>query len=239
MAVVQPHLENDQAGVLSRVDLLDCLSPEERRELWSLGAPRAVRAHERVVEQGEVGSEVFLVLCGRLRVLTSSPEDKHLAEAILGPGEVFGEIALLDDLPRTASVEAMDDSEVLSVPREEFLPFLQRHPRIALDLLRVLASKMRRLCRFVDDTQFLGLPVRLAKRLLELSSLYGIETDRGLLIELKLTQTELGALVGATRESVNKQLRDWEEKEIVETCDGHLLLHRLDELEAVAHRAAG
>ncbi len=238
MVTSQLLLGNEYAGALSRFDILDRLSIEERRELWTIGTPRVLRARERVIEQGERGFDVFLVLRGRLRVLSSSPDDKRLTEAILGPGEVFGEIAALDALPRTASVEAIDESEVLVVPREELLPFLERNPRIVLGLLCALGAKMRRLCQFVDDVLFLGLPERLAKRLLELSTLYGIETNRGMLVEMKLTQTELGALVGATRESVNKQLRDWEEKEIVETRDGHLLLHRLDQLEAIAHRVA-
>ncbi len=238
MASSQLLRGNEYAGSLSRFDILERLSVEERRELWSIGTPRILRPRERVIEQGERGLDFFVVLRGRLRVLSSSPEDKHLTEAILDPGEVFGEIAALDALPRTASVEAIDESEVLVVPRDALLPFLERNPRIVLGLLFALTAKMRRLCQFVDDVLFLGLPERLAKRLLELCTLYGIETDRGMRVEMKLTQTELGALIGATRESVNKQLRDWEEKEIVETRDGHLLIHRVDQLEDIANRVA-
>ncbi len=218
----------------SKVDLLARLTDAELRALWRIGERRDFRPRERVVEQGDAGGELFVVLSGRLRVISSSPEDKHLAEAILGPGEVFGEIAMLDARPRTASVEALDDCETLCVRGDLLMPYLERHPRVAVHLLAAVAAKMRRLCEFVDDTNFLSLPARLAKRLLELSTSYGLETRRGTRIELRLTQTELGALVGTTRESVNKQLRDWEEKEIVETDEGHLLIHRSDRLEAIA-----
>ena len=106
---------------------------------------------------------------------------------------------------------------------------------MTLELLGAMAAKMRRLCQFVDDTLFLTLPVRLARRLVELAERFGRETEGGLRVEMRLTQAELGALVGATRESVNKQLREWEEQEILQMRNGQLVIQRRDRLASVAN----
>ena len=111
--------------------------------------------------------------------------DQRVADAILQ------QISILDSQPRSASVEAVEDSLLLSLHRRDLLPFLERNPKAALKLAGVLATHVRRLSELVEDTVFLGLPSRLAKKLLSLAQRYGKETPEGVLIDLKLPQHEL------------------------------------------------
>jgi CRP-like cAMP-binding protein len=154
--------------------------------------------------------------------------------SILGPGEVFGEVALLGGTPRTATVTAIDPCELLIIDRRDFLSFLRGHPDVAINLLEVLAQRMKRVSEFVEDTLFLNLPLRLAKKLASLSRAYGQPHEQGLRLDLKLSQEEWGDLVGTTRESVNKQLRAWTEEGLITIDHGYIVIHDRSELEKLA-----
>jgi CRP-like cAMP-binding protein len=219
---------------LSRIDLLDRLSAEERRALLGIATLRRYKPPEVICEKGDPGSDLFAIIHGRLKAVTTSAEGKCLTLAIMGPGELFGEIAVLDDAPRTATVLAIEPCELLRFSRRDFLALLQQNPSMAVKLLSALAAKMRRLSDLVDEALFLDLSHRLARKLLALSALYGTHTDRGVRIDLKFTQRELGELVGVSRESINKQLRTWTEEGILGTEDGHLNIVRSETLEWLA-----
>jgi CRP-like cAMP-binding protein len=156
---------------------------------------------------------------------------------IMSAGEVFGEVALLDDGVRSASCTTIDPSELLVIRREQFLALLHGSPSIAVELLTVLARRLRRLSQRSEDAAFLDVPSRLARSLLDLARRFG-ERQRapssGIYIALKLSQQELGDLVGATRESVNKHLSDWTRQGIVNLRDGRIVIADEDKVRHLA-----
>jgi CRP/FNR family cyclic AMP-dependent transcriptional regulator len=169
-----------------------------------------------------------------VKALTTSLEGDDVVFNIMGEGEVFGEVALLSASPRTATIKAIEACELLSLDRRDFLTFLRAHPEVSAKLLGVLAERLKRISEFVEDTHFLNLPVRLAKKFSTFAGRYGEAAPEGTRINLKLSQEEWGDLVGATRESINKQMRAWTEEGLIRVDDGYVVLLRVDELERLA-----
>jgi CRP-like cAMP-binding protein len=174
------------------------------------------------------------VVEGTLKVVTTSEEGHDLVFSTLGPGDVFGEVAVLCEGERTATVVALTDCELVVVDRRELLAFLRSHPDAALRLMAVLAQRVRNLSEFVEDTHFLNLPVRLAKKLVAYAESHGRRCAEGVRIELRLSQEEWGDLVGATRESINKQMRAWTDQGLIRVDHGCVVLLRPEALEALA-----
>jgi CRP/FNR family cyclic AMP-dependent transcriptional regulator len=172
---------------------------------------RVVRRHryardDVIFYQGDRGDAFYVVLSGRVKVTVSSPEGQEAILAMLGEGESFGELALLDEHPHSATVQAVEPTEVLALRRDAFQRLIQQVPEIAIALLQVMARRLRAVDELVQDAASLDVAERLAKKLLALAASHGRRTPAGILLDMHLTQQDLAAMIGATRESVNKQL---------------------------------
>jgi CRP-like cAMP-binding protein len=189
---------------------------------------------EELFHKGDDGAQVYVVVRGKLKVLTTSAAGDDVVFNLHGPGEVIGEVALLAGLPRTASVVALEASELLVVDRRDFMACVRREPELAVKLLAVMAERLKRLSELVEHTLFLNLPVRLAKKLCEVAAEDGEETAEGTRIRLRLSQEEWGDLVGATRESINKQMRAWTEQGLIGLDRGHLVIRQPQAIRALA-----
>ncbi len=221
-------------ALLASVPLFSTLNDDELGQLLAVASVKRVLPKEEVIHRGDEGSQVFAVLAGRLKVLTTSLDGDDVAFSILGPGDIFGELAALSGGRRSATITALDACEMLVIHRRDFLPFLRKHPDVAIKLLEVLARRLRRADELFEDTMFLNLPTRLAKKLLELSDAYGQVEEKGIRVNLKLSQEELGDLVAASRESVNRQLRIWIGKGLLSMNRGFVTLLQPGELENIA-----
>jgi CRP/FNR family cyclic AMP-dependent transcriptional regulator len=143
---------------------------------------------------------------------------------------VFGELSMLDGGPRTATIEALEDCELLVLQRSMVDQYLNAHPLVMRSMIQTLCERLRSADELVQDTLFLPLPQRLAKVLRQLAQNHGEHTNEGIRIDLKLTQQELANFVGATRESVNKQLNAWETQSWLTMRGGYILLSNLESL---------
>ncbi|MFQ5954255.1 MAG: Crp/Fnr family transcriptional regulator [Kiloniellales bacterium] len=186
-----------------------------------------------IVQKGAAGSGMMAVVEGRVKISTVSPDGKEIILDFINPGEVFGEIALLDKRERTADAIAMEACRVLVLERREFLPFLERHPKTCIKLLSVLCGRLRHTNQLIEDSLFLNVESRLAKRLLGFTRQYGEPRPDGILVRLKLSQREIAALIGVTRESINKQLSAWQERGWVKVSRGSILVTDIEALESV------
>lgn len=220
----------DKAKLLSGSSLFCELSYEALAELAQHAQSRLVRAKQVVLAQGERSDEMYAVIHGRLKVMRSNTEGRELTLAILEAGEVFGELAMLDGGPRTATIEALEDCELLVLQRAMVDQYLNAHPLVMRSMIQTLCERLRSADELVQDTLFLPLPQRLAKVLRQLAQNHGDETSEGIRIDLKLTQQELANFVGATRESVNKQLSAWETQGWLSMRGGYILLSHVDSL---------
>ena len=224
----------DRRDLLAGISIFGSLHGDDLQQLVDITTVKHLEAKETLFHKGETAVSLFGVMSGRLKASASGADGKEVVFGLMDPGEVIGEIALLDSEPRSATVVAMEKSELLCLDRRDFLPFVEKHPSVAVQLAAVLASRLRKLSEVMEDTLFLTLPTRLAKKILALADSYGRPTEDGVVIELKLPQHELGELVGTSRESVNKQLRAWVEAGLVQVDRGYITVCNQEGLEQLA-----
>ena len=214
--------------------LFQGFSPRDIDALVPAARSIAAKAREELFHKGDSGSQLYIVIEGRLKALTTSFEGDDVVFNVMGPGEVFGEVALLSESPRTATVRAIDKCQLLVLDRRDFLAFLKKSPDVAIRMLTVLVERLKSASEFVEDVQFLNLPVRLAKKFIHFADRYGEEKGGELRIDIKLSQEEWGDLVGATRESINKQMRSWSEEGLIRVEAGYVTLLDADAIERLA-----
>jgi len=230
MATAKPL---DKTAILSGHFLLHHLPVETLETLSRYARLQKFAKGDVIVQKGAAGSGMMAVVDGRVKISTVSPEGKEVILDFINPGEVFGEIALLDSRERTADAIAMEACQVMVLERRDFLPFLERHPHTCIKLLSVLCGRLRHTNQLIEDSLFLNVEARFAKRLLGFARQYGESRPEGILIQLKLSQQEIAALIGVTRESVNKQLSAWQELGWVKVGRGSILVTDIEALEAV------
>jgi CRP-like cAMP-binding protein len=164
---------------------------------------------ETLFDEGERGDKLYVIVEGKIKLGRTSNDGRENLLAILGPGEMFGELSLFDPGPRTATATSVGDSRLIGLGNDAFEPWLMQHPEVAQTLLRALARRLRRTNETLADLVFTDVPGRVAKALLDLSTRFGRPAEDGILVAHELTQEELAQLVGASRETVNKALADF------------------------------
>jgi CRP-like cAMP-binding protein len=205
--------------ILAEHILLRHLPDADLDRLAGFARTRACRPNEPVFVKGDPAAGMMAVVDGRVRIVTYSAEGKEIVLNVINPGEVFGEIALIDGGERTADAVAMEPTELLILERRDFLPYLERNPELCIKLLIMVCERIRATSEQIEDFSFLDLKARLAKRLVALTESHGVPADEGTRIGMRLSQRELAAMMGTSREAVNKQLRAWQ-------GDGMIVLRR-------------
>lgn len=193
--------------MLQRSPLFRGLPPAALERLAELAMQRAYRAGEIVFSQGDPGDALYAIIAGRVRISTGAADGREIFLNIMGPGDTFGEIALLDEGTRTASATATEAAELVSIRRDHFRGLLEREPPLALELLRLCGQRLRWTSGLLEDAALLDAPTRLAKRLLILGELHGRRTATG--IVLRISQEDLASFLGLSRQAVNQQLQVW------------------------------
>jgi CRP-like cAMP-binding protein len=168
-----------------------------------------LRRGDVLFHEGESGDRLYIMIEGKVKLGRSSSDGRENLLAILGPGQMFGELSLFDPGPRSATVTAVTDCTMKSLSHAELVSWLDGRPEVARGLLAQLAGRLRRANDVVADLVFSDVPGRVAKALLDLSSRFGRIADDGIHVHHDLTQEELAQLVGASRETVNKALADF------------------------------
>jgi len=181
-------------------------------------------SRQRIFDKGDDGDRLLGVLGGQVRIYVMSSEGRELIMNVLMPGDVFGEISLIDGKPRSASAVAMGPTDLLHIRRADFLAALRKNCDLALKFMEILCERVRWTSGLLEDASLLDLPSRMAKRLLNLAGGIGEKQKDGVRIGLKLSQTDLGNMLGVTREAVNKQLREWKRDGLVDMQEGQLLI---------------
>ena len=221
----------DPRDLLAQHFILAQLTPQELEAIVAMAGERRFTNGKVIFQKGDPGTSLMAVLSGRVRISAYSEDGKEVILNIIEPGHIFGEIALLDGKERTADATAMGATTLLVLDRREFIPFLERNPKIAIRLLEVLCERIRRTSEMVENVAFLDFGARLARLLLRLAETHGEEVADGIQINLKLSQTDLGNLIASTRESVNRQLNAWSEEGVLALERGRITILDQDALE--------
>jgi CRP-like cAMP-binding protein len=220
----------DKLRLLADLDLFRKLRAEELDRLVAFTRWMQPRANTVIFRKGDPGTSMMVVSAGRTKVCTHSEDGKELVLNMFGPGEVFGEIALLDGSPRTADAVTIDASEFLVLDRRDFIPFLLEHAEASVRMLEVLTHRLRRTTQLLEDVAFREGPSRLARRFLDLAKFSGREVESGIKVDMPLSQQQLANMVGMTRESINKQLRQWRDDGLIIWTRGYYTITDLDAL---------
>ena len=205
-------------------DDLDALLLRARVEHYAAG--------REIFAKGSPGRSMMAILGGSVRISAPSPAGPDIVLAMLNAGEVFGEIALLDGADRTADATAISDCDLLVLDHRDFVPFLERRADLCILLLRLLCQRLRQTDRVVEEAMFGRLDGRIAKALIRLADSAPAAESGG--ITLRITQQELAGMVGATRESVNKQLHVWQSAGVLRLGKRLIVIPDIDAIGALA-----
>ena len=184
------------------------LDDESTSALMKFMKPRSLRRGTVLFHEGDAGDELYIVSTGKLKIGRESSDGRENLLSVVGPGEIIGELSLFDPGPRSSSVTAVSQSELLSLKHEDLTTWLKDRPQAGLNLLKALAQRLRRTNETVGDLVFSDVPGRVAKALLDLAARFSKPAPDGVVAH-DLTQEELAQLVGASRETVNKALADF------------------------------
>ena len=185
--------------------------------------------------RGDPGDSLCGVVTGRVRISSSGPGGKEVFLNIMEPGDAFGEIALLDGSPRTASATAMARTELMVIQRDAFFALLNTQPQLAAHLIQLLCKRVRWTAEQMEDSALLSVPARLAKRLLSLASAFGRDVESG--TKVSLSQEELAQFLGLSRQIVNQHLQTWRAKEWISLGRGSVTIDDPRALQKVVREA--
>lgn len=195
--------------VVRQAPLFAALDDDAVNSLLSRMQRQQLARAEVLFAEGDDGHRLFVILEGKIKLGRTSSDGRENLLAILGPGEMFGELSLFDPRPRTSTATAVVESTLIALSHDELQPWLLQHPEVATQMLGALARRLRRTNDSLSDLVFSDVPGRVAKALLDLADRFGHPSGAGLLVDHGLTQEELAQLVGASRETVNKALADF------------------------------
>ena len=194
------------ASALKNVPFFAKLNKTELATVSRALVKRRFNIGEIVFHYGDPAGLLYIISKGKVKITHSNPHGQEALLMILGKNDFFGELALLDESPRSATIEAIEYTETWTLHRNDFIGYLNNNPEFMLHVLHTMAQNIRRMNMKLGDVFFLDLPARLARMLLTLARQHGHETPDGILIDLNLTQTDLAEMTGATRVSINKAL---------------------------------
>ncbi|HLQ30048.1 MAG TPA: Crp/Fnr family transcriptional regulator [Ktedonobacteraceae bacterium] len=216
---------------LKQVPLFADLADEDIRALMSVAKRRTFRNGEVIFHRDDPGQVLYVIKEGKVKICLISPDGQEISLVVFGKGECFGELTILDGLPRSADAVALEKVECYTLQRSDFHQAIIKNPKIAIQVLEVLSKRLRTTDNMVEDLIFLDVYGRVAKKLLELADSHGTKVENGTRIEVRLTQQELASMVGASRESVNKVMGYFTDKNFISTDKHRITLHRITELK--------
>ncbi len=218
--------QTEFAVVLSMNPLFADLGDEALKRIAGLCHTQQLAQDEVLFQKGDDGDALFGIRRGQVRIETGASDGSRLTLNLLGAGDLFGEIAVLDGGLRSADAAAAEPTELFVLRREDFLAYLQREPKVAVKLIALLCQQIRRISDRMEESVLQPLSVRMARRLCALAADFGSEVH--------ISQEQLGTYVGAARESVNRQLQQWRRGGLLDLKRGRIELLDMKRMTAEA-----
>jgi CRP/FNR family transcriptional regulator, cyclic AMP receptor protein len=231
----KPVLDEKRAlWYLKKIPLLADLSSAIMTRLAERVELTEVRRRQVVYLPGDPGHSVYFVNGGRVKISKVTRDGKELTLAYRGPGDIFGELVLIDGGPREEMAEAMDNALLTVIERGEFERLVQSEGMLGFKLARVVAQRRREVENKIENLVFKDVNAKLAELLLRLAGEYGVDDARGTLVALKITHQEMANLIGSTRETVSLTLSHFKRKGLIQTDGRKVILADRDGLKALA-----
>ena len=220
---------------LKHIPLFEHLHTEDRQRLAGSIKDYSLKKGEILFHKGSAGDALYIIKQGKIKISLLSNVGTEVVLAIFSEGDFFGEMALLDGMPRSADAMAIEPTDLLVLDRQDFIAFLMNKKNAVQAVLQSLSQRLRHTDDLLEDTCFLQISARFAKKLVELAATHGRQEGDKVCIDLTLTQQDLASMVGTTRESINKELRTLREKGLVSIQDNVIGINDLERLKRRAH----
>ena len=222
---------NSKLSVLRKHPIFSDLEPEAFDQLCRYARHTSLKRGSTLFSKGDPGNSLYAVISGTVKMSVSSPDGRNAILNIVGPGEIFGEMALLTGRERSADAIANSSCELFVIDRREFIPFVKSQPTLAMKFIELLCERLRQTSDQVEQIILQNLPGRLASALLRLTEKHKLEPQGR---TIAITQQEISEMVGMTRESINKQLRAWAARDWVRLEHGAIVVLNAETLRELA-----
>ncbi|MHB0867641.1 MAG: Crp/Fnr family transcriptional regulator [Thermoleophilia bacterium] len=224
----------EKKAVLKHSPVFQGMSDAELDEIVPLVVQRRLRKDTVIFHEHDPAAAFYLVKKGRVKIYKVAPDGREQVLAMLGDGQIFGDVPTFDGGPYPATAATMDDSELYLIRREDLLAVVRRYPEIAIKVIAVLGARLRQSLELVHDLSFKQVPHRLAGLLLKLGEEYGEQQEAGTLINLSLSRQELADIVGTSRETVTRELKKMERAGLLAIDRRHITITDREQLVAWA-----
>lgn len=218
----QPQTAPNKLWFLKHIRLFDGISPSEMQEMEKITRMEEVKKRQPLYLPGDPSSNVYLLKKGRVKIANTAPNGKEVTFDILEPGEVFGELDVLEDAPRSTSAETLDDAVICVIPRKDFDQYLAMHPTVMFKLTKLIGLRLKKIQSRVEDLVFREVPARLAHLLSELGKTEGVVEKQGIRLKVKLTHQEMANLIGCSRETVSTTMGQFRDDGLIQ-IDGRTI----------------
>lgn len=225
------QLPNNKLAVLRKHPIFCDLDPEAFEQLGRYAKHATLKRGATIFSKGDPGNSLIAVVSGTIKISISSPDGRNAILNLIGPGEIFGEVAVLDGQARTADAIANTNCEIFVLDRREFLPFVRSQPALAMKFIELLCTRLRWTSDQVEQVILQDLPGRLASALIRLTERHKVSQGGR---SIAVTQQEISEMVGMSRESINKQLRAWAARNWVRLEHGAIVVLDVESLQEIA-----
>jgi CRP/FNR family transcriptional regulator, cyclic AMP receptor protein len=229
-------ISSGKLAVLRKHPIFCDLAPEALDQLCRYAKHATLKRGATIFSKGDPGNSLFAVISGTVKISISSADGRNAILNLIGAGEIFGEVAVLDGQARTADAIANTNCEIFVVDRREFLPFVRSQPVLAMKFIELLCTRLRWTSDQVEQVILQNLPGRLASALIRLTEKHKLAPGGR---TIAVTQQEISEMVGMTRESINKQLRVWATRKWVRLEHGAIVVLKAESLQALAAAGSG
>lgn len=207
---------------LKHIRLFDGISPSEMQEMEKITRMEEVKKRQPLYLPGDPSSSVYFLKRGRVKIANTAPSGKEVTFDILEAGDIFGELDVLEDAPRSTSAETLDDALICVIPRKDFDQYLAMHPSVMYKLTKLIGLRLKKIQSRVEDLVFREVPARLAHLLSELGKTEGVAEKQGIRLNVKLTHQEMANLIGCSRETVSTIMGQFRDDGLIQT-DGRTI----------------
>jgi len=221
--------------LLANVSLFRDLDPQVRGLLENSMETRTYDKGEIILRENEPSTTLFIIKSGSVRISLTDNSGREVVLSVLQANDFFGEMGVIDGKPRSATVTAIEKTTTLTMTREQFQAQLEKHPVIALQLLTILSERLRAADEQIDGFAFLDVQGRVARMLLSIADENGQKTEEGIVIPLKMTRRELANMVGTSRETLTRVLKEFERLGFIKLYKRQVALLNIARLRAKTH----
>lgn len=214
---------NSKIWYLQRINLFKEIPADDMEELARVTRMELAKKKETIFLPGESSQQVYLLKTGRVKISRISEEGRELTLVLLEPGEIFGELEILEGSVRDTIAEAMEESQLCVIQKEQFLSLIRKRPELSFRLTKLIGLRLRRIESRVEDLVFRDVPSRLAHLLIQLSEEYGNPAQDGILLSIKITHQEMANLIGSIRETVSATLGEFKKEGLI-TFEGRKII---------------